>query len=93
MIRPEVNCYYQHRYGGLYRVQDIATSTVDNTAWVVYMHVYPFEFKTFIRPYDEWVDGRFKKISNIEYSQMLQKNMLDFRKEVEKNKKEFTPLW
>ena len=84
MIRPEVNVYYQHRYGGLYKVQDIATSSVDKSIWVVYTHVYPFEYQTWIRPYDEWCDGRFRKIEFEEYAPLLMRDRLEFQVEIGK---------
>ena len=84
MIRPEVNVYYQHRYGGLYKVQDIATSTVDKSKWVVYVHVYPFEYQPWIRPYDEWCDGRFRKVEHSEYSELLMRNREEFQLEIGK---------
>ena len=84
MITPEVNVYYQHRYGGLYIVKDIATSSIDKSKWVVYSHVYPFEYETYIRPYDEWCDGRFRKIEHQEYSDLLMKDRLEFQIEIGK---------
>lgn len=86
MIIPQVNCYYQHRYGGLYIVKEIATSTVDKSRWVVYNHVYPFEYDTWIRPYDEWCDGRFRKIEREEYTSLLMKDRLEFQVEIGKAK-------
>lgn len=88
MITPEVNVYYRHRYGGLYIVQGIATSSVDKSKWVVYNHVYPFEYGTWIRPYDEWCDGRFRKIEHEEYSELLMKDRLAFQIEIGKAKAE-----
>lgn len=71
MIKPEVNRYYQHRYGGLYLVKDIATSSVDKSKWVVYAHVYPFDYEIWIRPYNEWCDGRFTELSPGEYVELI----------------------
>jgi len=82
MIKPEVNYYYQHRYGGLYIVNGIATSTVDKSKWVVYNHVYPFEYQTWIRPHDEWCDGRFRKLEPGEYDEFLKKDRLEFQLEI-----------
>jgi hypothetical protein len=73
-MKPKVNKYYQHRYGGLYRVTDISTSTVDRTRWVIYVHCYPFELVTWHRPYDEFTDGRFTELSDGEYSKLLLRN-------------------
>lgn len=54
--------HYQHRYGGIYKVKHISLSTVDQSQWVVYEHVYPFEQKLWHRPYDEFIDGRFTEM-------------------------------
>lgn len=86
MIKPQVNFYYQHRYGGIYMVQDIATSTVDQSQWVVYVHVYPFEYQTWVRPYDEWCDGRFRKLEEGEYDNLLRSNREEFQKAITANK-------
>jgi len=83
-MTPKIGVHYQHRYGGLYLVKDIAASTVDKTRWVVYTHVYPFEYQTWIRPYDEWCDGRFKEITNEEYDNLLRKDRLEFQLEIGK---------
>ncbi len=74
MITPQVNCYYQHRYGGLYIVSDIAKSTIDQSRWVVYQHCYPFQYETWVRPYDEWCDGRFRQLDPGEYDEIITKN-------------------
>jgi len=84
MITPEINCYYQHRYGGIYIAKEIATSAVDRSKWVVYNHIYPFEYETWIRPYDEWCDGRFRKISNSELNSLLGKDKAEFQVEIGK---------
>lgn len=84
MTEPKVNVYYQHRYGGLYVVSSIATNSVDKSKWVVYNHVYPFEYTTWIRPYDEWCDGRFREITNEEYNTFLTRDRLEFQLEIGK---------
>ena len=83
MIVPNVNCYYQHRYGGLYIVSDIAKSSVDGSKWVVYNHVYPFQYETIIRPYDEWCDGRFRQLNPGEYEEIINlKDRAKFQDEI-----------
>lgn len=85
MTTPKVGVYYQHRYGGLYHVLDISESTVDNTKWVVYHHVYPFEYKTWHRPCDEWSEeGRFREITREEYNEFLKRDRLEFQIEIGK---------
>ncbi len=80
---PHINRYYQHRYGGIYCVSDIATSTVDQSKWVVYNHVYPFEYATWVRPYNEWCDGRFSILAEGEYNEILNlKSREDFQIEI-----------
>jgi len=65
-------------------VKDIATSTVDKSKWVVYNHVYPFEYQTWIRPYGEWCDGRFREITANEYNEFLKRDRLEFQIEIGK---------
>lgn len=42
-----------------------ATSTVDGSSNVVYMHVWPFEVKVWVRPTEEWTPDRFRLISDM----------------------------
>jgi len=64
-------------------VQDIATSTVDKSKWVVYTHCYPFEYQTWIRPYDEWCsEDRFRALAPGEYDQFLKRNREEFQAEI-----------
>lgn len=81
-MKPLVNRYYQHKYGGLYRVTDISTSTVDKSLWVVYSHCYPFEYQVFHRPLEEFVDGRFTLITSEEYNNFLKKDRTQFQMEI-----------
>ena len=67
-------------------MRDIATSSVDKSKWVVYNHVYPFEYETWIRPYDEWCDGRFRKIEHEEYAELLMRDREEFKLEIGKAK-------
>lgn len=46
--------YFQHTDGGFYKLKEISTSTVDQSKWVIYEHVWPFETKTWNRPLLEW---------------------------------------
>jgi hypothetical protein len=59
--------YYQHRYGGLYRFQCTAKSTVDKSDMIVYEHLYPFEPELWVRSAEEFYDGRFKEITYEEF--------------------------
>ena len=87
MATPKVGVYYQHRYGGVYKVSDISESTVDNTKWVVYHHIYPFEYKTWHRPYLEWSEeGRFREIDQGEFEELICKDRLQFQIEIGKAK-------
>jgi hypothetical protein len=86
-MTPHVNCYYQHHYGGLYIVSDVAKSSVDGSKWVVYNHVYPFQYETIIRPYDEWCDGRFRQLEPGEYDIFIRdKDRMKFQDEIKEAK-------
>ena len=78
--------FYQHRYGGIYVVDSIAKNTVDKSSWVVYTHIWPFDSETYIRPYDEWCDGRFKEIGPREYLELTNKDRTEFQNEIATNK-------
>jgi len=66
-----VGAPYRHQDGGLYRVQSIGKSTVDQSRHVVHQHLYPFESTTWIRPYAEWTRERFKLISEDEVTEEI----------------------
>lgn len=84
-MTPNTTKYYQHRYGGIYLVDfPKAKSTVDKTEWVVYTHIWPFEEETYIRPYDEWNDGRFKEIDLEKVSDLFRKDRVEFQLEIGK---------
>ena len=73
-MKPEVGSYYQHRYGGLYLLLGISKSTIDKSEWVVYEHIFPFERDMWHRPYEEFIDGRFRLISEIECLDIMEDN-------------------
>lgn len=83
MIKPQVYKYYQHRYGGVYEVLvPVAKSTIDGSAWTVYNHVWPFEREVWIRPYNEWVDGRFRELTGNEVTELFAKDKIKFQEEI-----------
>lgn len=86
MMYPKVNRYYKHKYGGIYRVIELAESVVDNSVWVVYNHVYPYEYKVWVRPLHEWTDDRFSILTNDEYHSEIVKDRENFRAEIEQRK-------
>ena len=82
----KLNRYYQHRDGGLYYTEYISTSTVDKSVSVVYHHVYPFEYKTWHKPIQEWTDERFKMLTLEEAKIILNKDQQKFMEEILSNK-------
>lgn len=81
-VDPQVSEFYQHRYGGIYIVRGISTSTVDKSNVVVYDHIYPFEYQMYHRPYDEWCDGRFMQLNAAEVKDLLAKDRKTFQEEI-----------
>ena len=79
-----MNEYYQHRFGGIYIVNDVATHTDTNQRLVIYTHVYPFDEHTWARPIDEWTDDRFKQISYNTVQELMKKDRLEFQIEIGK---------
>lgn len=71
---PEANAHYLHRDGGLYRVLfPNANLTTDGTeAVVVYLHLFPFESKVWVRPLSEWTTDRFQVVPSAVAAQMLE---------------------
>lgn len=55
--------FYRHRYGGIYQHIYSGKSTVDASDVEVYMHLWPFEHSIWVRPSDQFWDGRFAEIS------------------------------
>lgn len=64
--------FVRHRDGGIYDVLCTSTSTVDLSEHVVYVHVWPFETKTWHRPLTEWTEDRFTPISSEEVTALMQ---------------------
>ena len=57
-------------------------STTDQSEWVAYTHGWPFDGNDMIRPYDEFIDGRFKEISDEEVRELLAKDREEFKREI-----------
>lgn len=85
---PVIKQIYQHRHGGLYIVDGIATHTDSKQRLVIYTHLYPFEFQTWARPIEEWTEERFRPITGKEYAELTRKDRVSFQTEIglEKNK-------
>lgn len=69
-MNVELNTFYQHVDGGLYLTKSISSSTVDQSLWVIYDHVWPFEMKQWHRPIEEWTPERFTKIGYAEATEI-----------------------
>lgn len=85
-MTPVIEQIYQHRYGGLYIVDSIATHTVTKERLVIYTHLYPFEEQTWARPIDEWTAERFRKITGKECVELMKRDREEFQKEINNNK-------
>lgn len=77
-----MNEFYQHRYGGVYVVDDIATHTGSKEHLVIYTHVYPFEEQAWARPAEEWTEDRFKRITYSEVKKLMEKDREAFQIEI-----------
>lgn len=86
-MKAELGKYYQHRYGGVYRVdKESCLSTIDKSEWVVYTHLWPFESESWHRPKNEWEDGRFRRLDGNELSDLLCRPKKEFQDEINANK-------
>lgn len=81
-MTPVLHQIYQHRYGGVYIVDDVATHTVTKERLVIYSHIYPFDQVAWARPYDEWCDGRFTSITAERVEELLAKDRETFQREI-----------
>lgn len=81
-MTPVIEQIYQHRYGGLYIVDSVATHTDTKQRLVIYTHLYPFEEQTWARPIEEWTEDRFRPISGKEYSELTKKDREQFQLEI-----------
>lgn len=81
--------YYKHRYGGIYRLDGVGTSTVDGkTKVMVYTHIFPFEEQIWVRPIEQFTADRFTEISMVEaHSFMARTDQDDYQAIVMANKK------
>lgn len=87
MVEPSKYQYYRHRYGGLYRVVGTGFSTIDKSQHVIYKHMYPFDQDIWIRPYDEWTDGRFTLLTRQQVGDILSIDREQLKQEIAANKK------
>lgn len=78
--------FYQHKDGGLYRVNEIGMSTVDQSKHVIYTHVYPFERHTWIRPLAEWTDDRFRLLTQPQAEVIMQIPAVILEKRIRESK-------
>lgn len=79
--------YYRHRYGGLYSVVDVATSSVNGIDQIViYRHEYPFERKLWARPLEEWTDDRFTSLTPTQFMFYTYEDREELKVEIAANK-------
>ncbi len=82
VITVELNQYYRHRYGGLYRTLHTGFSTVDKSWQVVYIHIHPFANDVWIRPLAEFTDGRFTHLSENDALAVMRLDSSSLQKEI-----------
>jgi hypothetical protein len=76
---PLTGKYFQHRDGGIYRVTDTGFSTIDASAVVIYVHLFPFTENTWVRPASEWTPDRFREITRKEAVDLFSENRADMQ--------------
>lgn len=81
-MTPVIGQIYQHRYGGLYIVNDVATHTGNKERLVIYTHLYPFEQAAWARPISEWTEDRFRQITVAEFTELSKKDRKQFQLEI-----------
>lgn len=86
-MNAEKGKFYQHRYGGVYRVDHAySVSTIDKSEWVVYTHLWPFESQSWHRPKVEWEDGRFRELDGKALTELLCRPKKEFQDEISAKK-------
>lgn len=83
----QMEAFYRHKDGGLYFTVDVSSSTVDQSRWVVYFHVWPFEQKTWHRPIEEWTADRFVRVTPEEAAEIMSKDRDQLAAEITERKK------
>lgn len=63
---------YQHKYGGIYQVEDV--EVVDDELMVIYSHLWPFDRRTYKRPYAEWTADRFTLLTHEEAVALMEES-------------------
>ena len=86
-MMPKVEQFYQHRHGGLYFVESVATHTTSKERLVVYSHLYPFDVETYARPISEWTEERFREVTHGTAMDLMNRNEEQFREEILESKK------
>lgn len=86
MTQIDITNVVQHRYGGLCTILHVGTSTVDLSEQVVYVHLFPFEQKVWVRPRSEWTDDRFRLLAPEEARELLTRDREQFKAEITANK-------
>ena len=81
-MTPVLEQIYQHRHGGLYIVDSVATHTDTKERLVIHTHLYPFDSQTFARPIVEWTEDRFRPITGKDYSELIKKDRHEFQLEI-----------
>lgn len=81
--------FYQHKYGGIYQCKhSCVLSTVDQTEWIVYTHVWPFDVITWIRPKTQWEEeGRFREVAGTELMELFARDREMFQNEIFETKR------
>jgi len=80
------NNYYQHKYGGLYRMITKCKHADTKEDMIVYEHMYPFDKQTYVRNQSEFFE-KFKPITNDQYEQLLLLNKYEMQQLINNNKR------
>ena len=86
-MTPVVGQIYQHRHGGLYIVESVATHTGTKERLVVCEHLFPFEPGTWARPISEWTSDRFREVSAKEFFELTEQDREEFKNRILESKK------
>ncbi len=63
--------FYQHYHGGVYQLLGEVKDANSGDLLALYMHIYPFEPKAYVRPLKEFSQKKYKLLSNDELGNIL----------------------
>lgn len=91
MFKP--NQLLQHQYGGFYVFEGSALDTATGQTVAVYRHIWPFDMALYTRPFDEFMDGRFRPVTQQDLNEAQAVGVEAFSALISLNKSAKRAIW